>query len=170
MFLNQYTVNETKQLIAAKDIEMTGLAKGRAKLGRSPDPTWDQDFEKLSDNYKVARAAAIVIITAESASTPLVPNDILTSDTAYHIVLDSLAHPKDGASYSTGDLQDLYNRLANVLPMESYTLPQPTTDIDLSVYKGAKGATDAITPSNKTLWYVGGAAAALLGIAVLTRR
>jgi hypothetical protein len=138
-FLGDHTVNETLDLIKAKDIAFNDLLKARNALKVPPDITWDADYSSLADRYGRAKIAFQVERSMVANATPGVSDDIRTTETAYNTILSAIR--KDPTTESKGDLIDLWKRaqsaLGTAIPSNTAAI-QPDTrhkDFDLQVLK-----------------------------------
>lgn len=140
-FMGQHTVNETLDLIRAKDIGITDLTNARNELLNPPDDTWDAQFQDFTTRYNNAKLAFKIERTAVSSATPLVGDDVRTTETSYNAILKTLS--KTPGFIQSGDFQDLWNRVQHVrgsaIPenIDSIQPGQNTEDFDLNLFKAA---------------------------------
>jgi hypothetical protein len=175
MFLNQHTVNETKDLIRAKAMEIANLKAAAATYGNVVDSSWTSDFANLSSRFNTAQAVAQAAMTA--LNMPFVSDDIQTAETAYQGVLHSVI--KNEGQVQAGDLQDLWNRLTlaqgkpiaeNAASLQPVYAPKGS-DVDLNNLQRANAVIANIpTPGKNPYLFggllVGGGLAALLALKI----
>lgn len=168
-FLGLHTVNETKDLIKAKDIGIADVEKARAALSAPPDDTWDSQWSDFKNRYNIAKAAAITEIA--TTTNPLVSNNYQTVELGYQGILDSLS--KTPGTTQPGDFQDLWSRAnaASVTPIPDHTAEiQPdsnTTDPDLNLLNNLPSAP---TVKSKTAFIIGASIVGTIATIVFLRK
>lgn len=174
--LGQHTVNETLDLIRAKDTETGAYGSERAALPSAPDATWDDDWATLLSKYTAAKSDFDLERTTVTAATPLVSDDWRTTETTYQGILRSLQQV-DG-TVSPGDLQDLANRFlaaGGKAPDVGKAIQPTAPDADLNAYKAADAGVQDIAKAGTAVkgaltskWVIGGACVAgLVGLVAL---
>lgn len=152
----EWSVNETKDLVRAKDDALKVVETARQKFGRAPDPQWDTEFEFLKKRYENAKTFFRAELGALDAApmTHFISDDLRTSTTAYKTILAALQNVSAIASVVTsgaldgnagqtmpGSLIDLLGRLANasgVMPTQNAAYIQPVArDTGTEVIKAA---------------------------------
>jgi hypothetical protein len=130
-FLGSHTIADLKQLVAAQDYTFSQIDGQVPKLLVPPlvldarVADWMADWQKLKARYATARANAQKTIDSWSIQ----PDSIRTAEDEYQGVLksldSSLANPQLNG-YQKGDLQDLYNRMAEIGAHPQFpNMPQP---------------------------------------------
>jgi len=139
--LGQHTADELQDLVDAKDTivstlkrEYDALAGAWQAKRPADDEDWRSDFERFSARYAKARKDARFAL-ARASVTPL-PGSAIPAEDEYEGILRALTVVRNG-SYQKGDVQDLYNRLAD-FKGSSFAIPtaQPraTSDLDARYY------------------------------------
>jgi hypothetical protein len=177
MINGMYTIGELRALLANKDAELATLAKAQAAFDptwKLQDPageaTWQIDYAALLDRYGSAKTEAQIVVGVSDLNP--VPADLdVAGDAPYHGVVSALQ--ATSGAVSTGDFQDLWNRLttAQGVPIPEAPLPHPTgempggRDLDLVWYKKlADLPLPKPTPTNFVLLAAVAAGAAALAI------
>ncbi len=144
--LGQHTAAETLDLVKDKDNLLSGLATSFASLPAPAvtDTGWYDDFTALQSRYDNAKTVFDLTLTMN----PLVSNNLLTTESDYQAILSALQ--KTSGVTSSGDAQDVYNRLSAMLaaygaPPVNENVVQPTApDADLAALQAATQVTTAI--------------------------
>lgn len=181
--LGQNTVDELRDLVAAKDYTIAQIDKAYAPFAsawRARDASaaeaWEADFAALRRRYAAAKVLAAEAFT-RAQFTVGVRDSLIPASVEYDAILKAIR--KDPNVQSRGDLQDLSDRLAaQGVRIDYAKTPQPkAVDEDLQVYKGAdtllkKGEAAAEKAAKDwTPWLIGGGAVlGLFGLGMLTRR
>lgn len=167
-FLGDHTINETLDLIKAKDITIEDMLKARTELGRQPDDTWDSDYAALDNRYKAAKIAFQAERAVVQGATLGVSDDIRTTETAYNAILRAVR--RDPNVENKGDLIDLWRRATtakgSAIPTRLNAI-QPdsdTKDIDLNIFNKLDKLPIPKNSSEfkKAAMYAGGGIAGLL--------
>ncbi len=161
----EWSVNETRDLIRAKDDAIKVVTAARKALGRAPDGAWDDEFAALQQRYTSAKTLFNAELGALTAAplTHFVSDNLRTTTTAYKTILAALQNVSALASVVTsgaltgnagqtmpGSLVDLMGRLANasgVMPTQNTAFIQPVApDTGTDAIKAA----DAVLGGVKT--------------------
>jgi hypothetical protein len=138
-----YSVAETKDLIAAKDADMAELASQSPSMlsaWRAKDPAaagaWEKDYAALKSRYGRARDTANAAL-GPSKYVPL-PDSLITLgavDNAYKGILNALNPAWTSHTNAPGSLGDLSARLGqgSAMKMATYDAPQPRRSSDASM-------------------------------------
>lgn len=130
-FFGSHSIADLKQLVAAQDYTFSQIDAQVPKLLVPPlvldsrVVDWMTDYQALKARYATARAKAETAISAWSIQ----PDTVRTAENEYQGILQSLdsslANPQL-AGYQKGDLQDLYNRMAEIGAHPQFpNMPQP---------------------------------------------
>lgn len=153
--LGQHTIAELKDLVKAKDYQVTQVQKAAAAFDadwKRNDPLvrdrWVADWLAFVARYRAARAKADDAI--ESAKGVFaVREDVNPAEKVYQGVLDAL---KPAEAYTETDFQGLHNRLvaAQKKPVPFTSNPQPkANDPDLNAYKAVDDTAKAVERAAK---------------------
>lgn len=135
-FLGKHSIADLKQLIAAQDYVFSQIDGQVPKLLVPPlvldsrVADWMSDWQKLKTRYAAARANAQKVVNEWSIQ----PDSVRTAEDEYQGILkaldSSLANPQLNG-YQKGDLQDLYNRMAEIGAHPQFPdMPQPNPKDD----------------------------------------
>jgi hypothetical protein len=172
------TIAELRDLVAAKDVEMSELDAAIAAFGPTwaekdidAVTAWDRDWTALLARYAPARVAA----QKKLDSTGPLSDDWTPAEGEYERLIRSLQ--KEDGKTSPGDHIDLVGRIIDAGAKLDYRVPQPVAnDVDLSTFLRASKVLKEIDPGLigkagfSTIETVGiGAGLALLALLLLRR-
>ena len=130
MISGKYTVAELRDLLKAKDADLTQLeAAWRAfdktwmSYDSAADNAWMADFNALKQRYGAARAAAGKVLALADPLLNSIGEAFTPADAEYRGLLRALQ--KTDGVVSAGDLQDLYLRLQTAMNQHAASIGQP---------------------------------------------
>lgn len=154
--VGQHTVTELRDLLAAKDLEVSALGKAYQSYKSQWDlkdaaasAKFDTDYKKLRDRYFIARKDAIKRISKADNSS--ISPFVITAEDEWQDVLKSLKAAGDPGPTTIGDSMELYGRLANVggpNPLPNGEIqPEYGSDFDLNTFNKAGDILEQIDPA-----------------------
>jgi len=178
-FMGNHTIQELKDLIAAKDVDMAQLNKQQADFTHTwmqSDPAacglWLNDLQALNNRYDAAKASANTYLTISAADFTAGG-----SEASYNAILDALNPMWRQNTSAPGSYGDLITRItAAGAKIQAWQVPQPTpnSDYDLNTYKASdtavKGIEHAASVTSQTVMPIVVAAAVGLVALVLLKR
>lgn len=153
-FLRQPSIEDLRNLINAKDYELNQIYKHYMSFWQTWESfdlpaklDWANDWNALLARYKKAKAD--VQLAFDMARGQPWPDSIILAPDEWDIILRALRKNWDGKTGGTlekGDEADLESRLqaASKVSSDFSHEPQPTGDVDLSIFKAADKATRGI--------------------------
>jgi hypothetical protein len=151
-FLGTHTITDLKQLVAAQDYTFSQIDGQVPKLLVPPlvldsrVADWMADWQKLKARYADARAKAQKTIEAWSIQ----PDSVRSAEDEYQGILKSLDSSLANLQlngYQKGDLQDLYNRMAEIGAHPQFpNMPQPTKTGDFDAQLSDSVNTGLLSP------------------------
>lgn len=183
MIAGLHSVTELKDLLKAKDSEMSDMAKAVADFGdtwKANDQeaynSWMSQYDTLKSSYSRASVLAKAEIFAGSI-TPFVSDDNLPAETGYQQIISSLQQTP--GVVSNGDFQDLFTRIQaarTVSGLQQYvetpiTQPSKGSDTDLNLLQAAdkaqKQIDKAVPSKSKTGIVIAVAGIGVIGFALM---
>lgn len=139
MLLGQPTVQDVRELIAAKDYTIAQMSTAHSKVrdqwekaNKDEHAEWWRDWLSFNERYAMARRVALASVNTMTSAA--VPDSMNPSPVSYALVLKTLTRDPD-KGVQKGDLQDLFDRLAKKTKVDLSNTPQPKSDVDLEIYR-----------------------------------
>ncbi len=121
MSARNYSVGELRDLIAAKDVDLSNEVAARAALHSAPDGTWDEQWASVQAAYQHARAAGERWISV----TSLLGGDSDDATSEYGAVLSALNPSWETNTVALGSFDDLARRVIVAAAEQNAPLPTP---------------------------------------------
>lgn len=156
--LGYHSVDELKDLIAAKDATLRNLARRLEEVSASGQldlVAFTPAYNTLIAHYTTARAKAQKAI--DNAIDAWRPLNMISAEDEWNALLTSLNPRWKEYTWSPGDgsLDDLYNRVAEAgstgVNDEPTPQPRPNTDADFNALQATTHATQAIESAGAAL-------------------
>lgn len=156
--LGYHSVDELKDLVAAKDATLRNLARRLEEvsgLGQLDLNTFTPAYNILVARYTTARAKAQKAI--DDAIDAWRPLNMISAEDEWNDLLTSLNPRWKEYTWSPGDgsIEDLYDRVANAgstgVNDEPTPQPRPNTDADFNVLTATTHVTQALESASTTV-------------------
>lgn len=156
--LGYHSVDELKDLVAAKDATLRNLARRLEEVSGSGQldlATFTPVYNTLVARYATARAKAQKAI--DDAIDAWRPLNMISAESEWNDLLTSLNPRWKEYTWSPGDgsVEDLYDRVANAgstgVHDEPTPQPRPNTDVDFNVLTATTHVTQALESASTTV-------------------
>lgn len=145
---NSMSIDDLKDLMAAKDVALSNLDKAAAEVSQSPLDLTSvaNEIDALKARYATARANAQSAI--DLAAWNVTPNSLIDATAQYNAILTALNPTWQQNAPAPGSIDAIYGELvqAGATGKDDAPIPQPTaTDYTLEAYKVADTTAKAET-------------------------